>query len=107
MEVSVESLGAPVKWWLTKPEGPGFQAAMESLKLGFGNEPLAIGCGGTIGFVEPLEELLGGVPSLLLGIEDPQSNAHAPNESLHEADWYSLIKSMVHLIHLYPKSHST
>ena len=107
MEVSVESLGAPVKWWLTKPEGPGFKAAMESLKLGFGNEPLAIGCGGTIGFVEPLEELLGGVPSLLLGIEDPQSNAHAPNESLHEADWYSLIKSMVHLIHLYPKNHST
>jgi acetylornithine deacetylase/succinyl-diaminopimelate desuccinylase-like protein len=76
---------------------------MDSLRLGFGAEPLAIGCGGTIGFVEPLEELLGGVPSLLLGIEDPQSNAHAPNESLHEGDWYSLIKSMAHLFERFPR----
>lgn len=103
MRVEVESLGPPVKWWITKPEGPGFKAAMDSLRLGFGAEPLAIGCGGTIGFVEPLEELLGGVPSLLLGIEDPQSNAHAPNESLHEGDWYSLIKSMAHLFERFPR----
>ena len=103
MRVEVEPLGAPVKWWITKPEGPGFQAAMDSLRLGFKAEPLAIGCGGTIGFVEPLEELLGGVPSLLLGIEDPQSNAHAPNESLHEEDWYSLIKSMAFLFERFPR----
>lgn len=103
MVVEVEPLGPPVKWWITKPEGPGFKAAMESLQLGFGAEPLAIGCGGTIGFVEPLEQLLGGVPSLLLGIEDPQSNAHAPNESLHEGDWYALIRSMIHLMDRYPK----
>ena len=32
-----------------------------------------------------------------LGIEDPQSNAHAPNESLHEGDWKHLIHSLVHL----------
>ena len=103
MQVDVEPLGPPVKWWMTKPEGPAFQAAMDSLKLGFGQEPLAIGCGGTIGFVEPLEQLLGGVPSLLLGIEDPKSNAHAPNESLHEGDWYSLIKSIAHLFERFPR----
>ena len=32
-----------------------------------------------------------------MGIEDPQSNAHAPNESLHEGDWKSLMRSLVHL----------
>ena len=101
MQVEVELLGE-AKWWMTTPEGPWFKAAMESLKLGFGNAPLAIGCGGTIGFVEPLEALLGGVPSILLGIEDPLSNAHAPNESLHEQDWYSLIKSMVYLMDRFP-----
>jgi acetylornithine deacetylase/succinyl-diaminopimelate desuccinylase-like protein len=64
---------------------------------GFGKKPAMIGCGGTIGFVGPLAELFGGAPALLLGIEDPQSNAHAPNESLHEGDWKNLMRSLVHL----------
>ena len=58
---------------------------------------MAIGCGGTIGFVGPLAELFGGAPALLLGIEDPASNAHAPNESLHEGDFKKLMASLVHL----------
>ena len=62
------------------------------MKAGFGKEPAAIGCGGTIGFVGPLAELFGGAPALLLGIEDPRSNAHAPNESLAEEDWKKLMR---------------
>src|SRR5260370_10909460 len=57
------------------------------------------GCGGTIGFVGPLAELFGGAPALLLGIEDPKSNAHAPNESLHEGDWRKLMTSLACLFH--------
>ena len=72
-------------------------AAIAALEKGFKAKPVGIGCGGTIGFVRPLVELLGGAPALLLGIEDPDSNAHAPNESLHEGDWIKLIKSMAHL----------
>ena len=56
-----------------------------------------IAIGGTIGFVGPLAELFGGAPALLLGIEDPQSNAHAPNESLPEADFKALMRSITHL----------
>jgi hypothetical protein len=33
----------------------------------------------------------------LVGIEDPASNAHAPNESLHEGDFKKLMASLVHL----------
>jgi acetylornithine deacetylase/succinyl-diaminopimelate desuccinylase-like protein len=82
---------------MTDPTGPAFEAARSAMKAGFGKDAVAIGCGGTIGFVGPLAELLGGAPALLLGIEDPLSNAHAPNESLHEGDWKSLMKSLVHL----------
>jgi acetylornithine deacetylase/succinyl-diaminopimelate desuccinylase-like protein len=97
VEVRVTPMGGPVEWWMTDPNGPAFEAAMGALRKGFDKDPVAIGCGGTIGFVGPLAELFGGAPALLLGIEDPASNAHAPNESLHEGDWKKLMASLVHL----------
>jgi acetylornithine deacetylase/succinyl-diaminopimelate desuccinylase-like protein len=96
VRVSVKETGT-VKWWMTNPEGPAFSAAMAAMKEGFGKEAAMIGCGGTIGFVGPLAELFGGAPALLMGIEDPQSNAHAPNESLHEGDWKNLMRSLAKL----------
>ena len=86
-----------VKWWMTDPEGPAFEAALSALKKGYNEKPVAIGCGGSIGFVGPLAELFGGAPALLMGIEDPASNAHAPNESLHEGDFKKLMSSLVRL----------
>jgi acetylornithine deacetylase/succinyl-diaminopimelate desuccinylase-like protein len=97
VRVMVKEHGKPVKWWMTDPTGPAFEAAVEAMRQGFSRDPLSIGCGGTIGFVGPLAELFGGAPALLLGIEDPKSNAHAPNESLHEGDWKNLMRSLAHL----------
>ena len=97
VEVKVTAHGSSVDWWMTDPKGTAFEAAIAALEKGFKAKPVGIGCGGTIGFVRPLVELLGGAPALLLGIEDPDSNAHAPNESLHEGDWIKLMKSMAHL----------
>jgi cysteinylglycine-S-conjugate dipeptidase len=96
VQVTVKPAGQ-VKWWMTETMGPAFDAALKALKTGFEREPAVIGCGGTIGFVGPLADLLGGAPALLLGIEDPLSNAHAPNESLHEGDWKKLMKALTYL----------
>ena len=96
-EVTVTHLGPPVDWWMTDPNGPAFEAALAAMRTGFDRDPVAIGSGGTIGFVGPLAELFGGAPALLLGIEDPASNAHAPNESLHEGDFKKLMASLVGL----------
>lgn len=97
VRVTVKEHGKPVKWWMTDPTGPAFESAVDAMRQGFGRDPISIGCGGTIGFVGPLAELFGGAPALLLGIEDPKSNAHAPNESLHEGDWKNLMRSLSHL----------
>jgi len=70
---------------------------MKALKKGYDAKPVAIGCGGSIGFVGPLAELFGGAPALLLGIEDPQTAAHAPNESLHAGDFRKLTASITYL----------
>lgn len=96
VRVKIENLGN-VEWWKTDARGVAFDAAKEALRSGFGKEPTLIGGGGSIGFIRPLEKLLGGVPVLLLGIEDPKSNAHAPNESLGAGDFQKLTLSLAHL----------
>jgi acetylornithine deacetylase/succinyl-diaminopimelate desuccinylase-like protein len=96
VEVALKPLtaGAP---WKTDVSHPAFQAAFRALRAGFGREALAIGCGGSIGFVEPFVEALGGVPALLVGVEDPRSNAHSENESLNLADFHAAARSAIHL----------
>ncbi|MCC6416932.1 MAG: M20/M25/M40 family metallo-hydrolase [Gemmataceae bacterium] len=96
VKVTVKPQGA-VSWWMTDPHGPAFDATLKALKAGYDQAAVAIGCGGSIGFVGPLAELFGGAPALLLGIEDPQTNAHAANESLDAGDFRKLTASLAHL----------
>jgi acetylornithine deacetylase/succinyl-diaminopimelate desuccinylase-like protein len=84
-------------WWMTDPNGPAFEAALEAMRSGYNREPVPIGSGGSIGFIGPLADLFGGAPALLLGMSDPRCNAHAPNESLHEGDHRKLMATIAYL----------
>jgi acetylornithine deacetylase/succinyl-diaminopimelate desuccinylase-like protein len=83
--------------WAIDPVGPAFEAAAVSMKKGYGVEPLMIGCGGSIPFVKPFAEALGGAPALLIGVEDPYTNAHGENESLLVSDLRKACVSQIHL----------
>ncbi len=85
------------RWWTTDPEGPAFEAARRALGAGYGRDAAMIGAGGSIGFVKPFSNALGGVPCLLMGVEDPDSAIHSENESLHLGDFRRATRAAVQL----------
>ncbi|MBI4349471.1 MAG: M20/M25/M40 family metallo-hydrolase [Elusimicrobia bacterium] len=84
--------GSPA--WLVDPEGPAFEAAARAMTEGFGREAVFIGSGGSIPFVGPFGKVLG-APALLIGVEDPYTNPHSENESLHLGDFHKSIRSAI------------
>ena len=56
--------------------------ASRALRSAFGFDSVDIGIGGSIPFIADLEAVFPGVQVLVTGVEDPDSRAHSPNESL-------------------------
>lgn len=86
--------------WLTDPNGPkksAFQAASRALKKGYGKDPVYMGCGGSIPFVQPFAQAMGGAPALLFGVEDPYTDAHGENESLLIEDLKKACRSQIYV----------
>ena len=83
--------------WVTEPAGPAWEAARAAFGAGYDHAVADIGCGGSIPFVEPFATAMGGAACLLIGVEDPASNAHGEDESLHLGDFRSTCRSVAFL----------
>ena len=55
----------------------------EALSHAYGTDSVDIGIGGSIPFIADLKEIFAGAQILVTGVEDPDSRAHSPNESVH------------------------
>ncbi|CAB4634304.1 MAG: M20/M25/M40 family metallo-hydrolase [Actinobacteria bacterium] len=65
--------------------------AEQSLSLAFGEKSVDIGIGGSIPFIADLERVFPKAQVLVTGVEDPDSRAHSPNESLYLEGFQSAI----------------
>jgi acetylornithine deacetylase/succinyl-diaminopimelate desuccinylase-like protein len=69
--------------FLVDATGSAATLEMEALRDAWdGADPVMVGVGGSIPFVADLVERFPGAQILITGVEDPQSRAHSPNESL-------------------------
>lgn len=86
-------------WW-TAPNVTSdvYQIAARALEKGYGHTTQFIGCGASIPFVQPLCEEFGGIPAILVGVEDPYTNAHSENESLLLSDFKKSILGQVYML---------
>jgi acetylornithine deacetylase/succinyl-diaminopimelate desuccinylase-like protein len=69
-------------------DGPVYDAARAAFRDAWGGtEPVDIGVGGSIPFVASFAERFPDAAILVTGVEDPDTRAHAANESLHLAEF--------------------
>lgn len=80
VEISSVDLGDP---FLVDVDGWAADEALVAMREAWGAEPVLAGVGGSIPFIAQLRETFTDAHVLVTGVEDPQTRAHSPNESLH------------------------
>ena len=63
--------------------GPVYDAARAAFRQAWGNEPVDMGMGGSIPFIAEFAAAFPSAKILVTGVEDPGTQAHSINESLH------------------------
>lgn len=84
-EVDVEpgALGSAID---LETEGTAYDAYRDGMRAGYCAEPIETGMGGSIPFVAAFSEIYPNAAVLLIGVADPTSRYHGPNESVELAD---------------------
>jgi cysteinylglycine-S-conjugate dipeptidase len=72
-----------VQPFTTRTDGPAHAAARAAMAEAWGTAPVEIGVGGSIEFVSMIARRFPDAEILITGVEDPDTRAHAANESLH------------------------
>jgi acetylornithine deacetylase/succinyl-diaminopimelate desuccinylase-like protein len=85
--VTVTPPGKVVQPFAGRTGGLAYTVARAALEEAWGVPPVATGVGGSIDFVRVVSERFPDAEVLITGVEDPDTRAHAANESLHLAEF--------------------
>lgn len=69
--------------FLVDTSGWAVAEVKQAMAEAWGEDPIEMGVGGSIPFISDLVEVFPTAEILVTGVEDPDSRAHSPNESLH------------------------
>jgi cysteinylglycine-S-conjugate dipeptidase len=81
VQVTVQP-GRTVAPYAVRPGGRAYRAAHSALAQAWGTPAVDMGVGGSIAFVTAFARFVPGAEMLITGVEDPDTRAHGPNESL-------------------------
>jgi acetylornithine deacetylase/succinyl-diaminopimelate desuccinylase-like protein len=97
MTLTLEHDGSPC---VIPATGPAYDAARSAFTQAWdGVAPVDIGVGGSIPFIATFQDLFPDAAILVTGVEDPDSRAHGPNESLHLLEFERVCLAEALLLH--------
>jgi acetylornithine deacetylase/succinyl-diaminopimelate desuccinylase-like protein len=93
VHVETEAMGAPFR---AAVDGPAYSAMAEAMQEAYGSPMTTLGQGGSIPLCTVLAEACPGAELILMGVEEPLSLIHAPNESVdpHELAAMALTEAL-------------
>jgi acetylornithine deacetylase/succinyl-diaminopimelate desuccinylase-like protein len=97
VSVTLESMGAGIA---LNSGSRGYDAARAAFTTAWnGVEPVEMGIGGSIPFINTFLEMFPNSSVLVTGVEDPDGRAHGPNESLHLGEFERVCVAETLLLH--------
>src|ERR671912_275663 len=81
--VEVEATGSPFE---AATDGPAYKAMAAAMQEAFGRPMTSLGQGGSIPLCNVFEETYPDAEIILMGVEEPQTLIHAPNESVDPSE---------------------
>ncbi|KQZ89328.1 beta-Ala-His dipeptidase [Phycicoccus sp. Root563] len=80
VEIRPVSLGQGFR---ARTDGPAYAAMVRAMERAFGREVVTAGQGGSIPLATALADIVPDAEVMLLGVEEPASRIHGPDESVH------------------------
>jgi len=94
------SLDTPNPGWHAPLTAPALEQSLQQASTAyFGKPAIAMGCGGSIPFMEFLATSLPKAQFVVTGVLGPHSNAHGPNEFLHIPTAKKITAAMVNIVY--------
>jgi cysteinylglycine-S-conjugate dipeptidase len=97
--VEREASGAPFR---ARTGGPAYAALATAMREAYGREPSTLGQGGSIPLCNVFADTYPHAEIILMGVEEPQTLIHAPNESVDPSEIATMALTEALLLRHYP-----